>query len=155
MDDCRFDNWTRMLGKLQARRAAVKEMAGAGAALFSLAKLDLGLVQAQDVSIAGCKFTDDKCGKDKDCCSNNCSGKKKKKKKGGGGGKHKKNKKEGKCRCQDQGKSCNVDAGCCQGLCNGGVCRCAEKNERCNKDADCCGSKICKDIPGGNKACAA
>jgi len=154
MDDCRFDNWTRMLGKLQARRAALKEMAGAGAALFSLAKLDLGLVQAQDVSIAGCSFTGDKCKKGGDCCSNNCSGKKKKKKKGGGGGKHKKNKKEGKCRCQDQGKSCNVDAGCCQGLCNGGVCRCAEKNERCNKDADCCGSKNCADAGGGNKACA-
>ena len=36
MDECRFDNWTRMLGALQDRRAAVRELAGAGVASFFL-----------------------------------------------------------------------------------------------------------------------
>ena len=42
MDDCRFDNWTRLLGALQDRRAALKEMMAAGVALTALARADLG-----------------------------------------------------------------------------------------------------------------
>jgi hypothetical protein len=39
MDDCRFDNWTRMLGAIQDRRLALKEAVSAGVALVSLAPI--------------------------------------------------------------------------------------------------------------------
>ena len=45
MDDCRFDNWTRKIGKLQDRRTALRDLAGAGVALAALARADLGLAQ--------------------------------------------------------------------------------------------------------------
>ena len=60
MDDCRFDNWTRMLGALQDRRAALKEMVAAGVALVALARADLGFAQ-DDVLIEGCRLSGDPC----------------------------------------------------------------------------------------------
>jgi hypothetical protein len=153
MDDCRFDNWTRMLGRLQARRAALKEMAGAGAALFSLAKLDLGLVQAQDVGIAagGCKVPGASCSRPGDCCANKCSNRSKRecsKKKG-----KKKKKKcknvnvDGVCGCIDKGNNgCGGrDAACCNGFCDGDTCRCVGASGRCNVKDDCCDGRDCID----------
>lgn len=147
-----------MLGKLQDRRAALKEMAGASAALFSLAKLDLGLAQAQDVGILGCRLTGQSCSSASQCCSDKCSNSKKrecKKKRKGRKKKCKDKNVDGVCQCQDQGKSCNKDAACCQGLCdlNTRNCRCAEQSEICNRDADCCGSRKCEADSQGNKFC--
>ncbi len=145
-----------MLGKLQDRRAALKEMAGAGAALFSLAKLDLGLVQAQDVGVLGCRLTGDPCAGNSQCCSNMCSNTTKRncKKKKGKKKKCRNENVDGVCKCQDQGKSCDRDAACCKGLCStSNVCRCAENSEICNKDDDCCGGRTCKTDSGGNKFC--
>ena len=62
MDDCRFDNWTRMLGALQDRRAALKEMVAAGVALVALARADLGLAQ-DEALIEGCGLSGDPCSK--------------------------------------------------------------------------------------------
>ena len=78
MDECRFDNWTRMLGALQDRRVAVKEMAAAGAALVGLARLDLGLAQEDEVFIEGCRGEKEKCRRNNQCCSGTCKRKRRK-----------------------------------------------------------------------------
>jgi hypothetical protein len=159
MDDCRFDNWTRMLGKLQDRRVALKELAGAGTALFSLLKLDLGLVQAQEVGIAGCGIPGESCSKDGDCCSDKCSNSTKrvcdKKKSSKGKGKkkgHSKPKKKcrnenvaGVCGCIDRNKNgCDGrDGACCNGRCAGDTCVCVEPKSFCRTDKDCCDDKPC------------
>jgi hypothetical protein len=148
MDDCRFDNWTRMLGKLQDRRVALKELAGAGAALFSLAKLDLGLVQAQDVNIAGCKAPGQGCSKAGDCCSNKCTNSTKKECKKKKKGKKKKcsNKNvDGVCKCIDLGNNgCGGrDIACCKGHCEGDTCKCVGPKGICNTNEDCCENRKC------------
>ena len=79
MDECRFDNWTRMLGAIQDRRTALKDLAAAGAALLSLAKLELGLAQEGEVSIEGCRLSGDRCDRNKQCCSGKCNRKRRKK----------------------------------------------------------------------------
>ena len=74
MDDCRFDNWTRMLGALQDRRAALKEMAAAALALTALARADLGFAQEEDALVEGCRLSGDECSRKSQCCSNICHG---------------------------------------------------------------------------------
>ncbi len=74
MDDCRFDNWTRMLGKFQDRRAALRDLAGAGVALVALARADLGLAQKDDVLIEGCRLSGEGCSRNTQCCSDICKG---------------------------------------------------------------------------------
>ena len=80
MDECRFDNWTRLLGGLQDRRAALRELAGAGAALVALARADLGFAAEDDVLIEGCRLSGEGCSKNKQCCSDKCNRHRRKKK---------------------------------------------------------------------------
>ena len=81
MDECRFDNWTRLLGGLQDRRAALRELVGAGAALVALARADLGFAAEDDVLIEGCRLSGEGCSRNKQCCSNKCNRHRRKKKK--------------------------------------------------------------------------
>ncbi|MCC7022927.1 MAG: hypothetical protein IT338_08875 [Thermomicrobiales bacterium] len=138
MDDCRFDNLTRMLGGLQDRRSALRTLTGAGAALISLARADLGLAADDDVLIEGCRLTGERCKRNNNCCSGVCKGRKKHDKNG-------KKKREGECKCLGNGKKCKKDAACCKGFCDpkDNRCRCVGSNQTCNKDSDCCGNRKC------------
>ena len=119
MDECRFDNLTRMMAGLKDRRAALRDMTGAGLALVSLARADLGLAAEDDVLIEGCRLSGEKCDKDHQCCSNDCRGaKKKKKKKNDKNGNKKNRRKEGECRCKGEGDSCSKDAARSRGYSN-------------------------------------
>ncbi len=149
MDECRFDNWTRMLAALQDRRAAVKELAAAGAALVSLARLDLGLAQEDEVSIEGCRLTGDRCSRKKQCCSNKCKKKRRKRNRNDrdGNNRRRNRKGDGRCQCLGNGKNCRKDAACCKGRCdpNERRCRCVPANDICNRDDDCCGKRRCRE----------
>lgn len=154
MDDCRFDNWTRMLGALQDRRTALKEVAAAGAALVALAKADLGFAQEEgdDVLAEGCRRENESCSRNNQCCSEKC---KRKRRRGGGGGKNgkrRRNDRDGRCTCLKAGRSCRKDAACCKGRCdpNDRRCRCVPNRDICNKDDDCCGNKNCNNGFCGN-----
>jgi hypothetical protein len=154
MDECRFDNLTRMMAGLKDRRTALRDMTGAGLALVSLAKADLGLAAEDDVLVEGCRLSGEKCDKDHQCCSNDCrGGKRKKKKKNDKNGK-KNRRKEGECRCRGEGDSCNKDSACCRGRCNqnDGRCRCISDNGICSRDQDCCRGS-CKEDKNGNRFC--
>lgn len=130
MDDCRFDNWTRMISGQTNRRAVVSGLAGGAAALLTLVRAELGIAQDADVAIeANCKGNDAKCSKDKECCSKKC------RKKGRRG-------RNGKCECAGAGQGCKRDQGCCSGKCNGTQCVCGDKGDFCRKDGDCC-SNVC------------
>jgi len=129
MDDCRFDNWTRMLGAPKDRRTALKGMAGAGAALLGLARAELGFAQDGDVVIeAACRGTNAECNRNNQCCSEDCSGRR-----------------NGTCRCLRFGKSCRSgeDAACCNGRCTNGECKCVGNRGACGSDPDCCGDRKC------------
>jgi hypothetical protein len=162
MDDCRFDNWTRMFSGIRDRRTALRDLTAAGAALVSLAGLDLGLVSAEDVQVEGCRLSGDSCDKDKQCCSGICKGKKKKKKKknrnnnnnNNNNNKGKRNRDSGECKCLSSGSSCNRDAACCRGFCdaNDGRCRCVGQGGTCNRDQDCCDG-TCRSDNQGNRFC--
>lgn len=130
MDDCRFDNWTRMVSGQANRRTAVKGFAGGLAALATLARAELGIAQSADVTLEGnnCKANDDQCRGDNECCSKKCKKKRKARK--------------GKCVCAGAGAGCLRDQGCCSGKCNGTQCVCSNKDDICRNDSDCC-SKIC------------
>ncbi len=163
MDECRFDNWTRLLGGLQDRRAALRELAGAGTALLALARVDLGFAAEDDVLIEGCRLSGEGCSKNKQCCSDKCNRHRKKKKKKNNdnvnnGHHHHKNKKknDGECQCLDNGKSCRKDAACCRGFCdkNSFECRCVPSNDSCHTDNDCCKGNCVTDNQG-NKFCKA
>src|SRR5919107_216666 len=151
MDECRFDNLARMMAGLKDRRAALRDMTGAGLALVSLAKADLGLAAEDDVLVEGCRLSGDKCDKNNQCCSGDCRGGKKKKKKKNG---KKSKRKQGECRCRGEGDSCSKDSACCRGFCNGndGRCRCIPDNTTCNRDQDCCRGS-CKADKNGNRFC--
>ena len=153
MDECRFDNLTRMMAGLKDRRAALRDMTGAGLALVSLAKADLGLAAEDDVLVEGCRLSGDKCDKNNQCCSGDCRGGKKKKKKKDKNGKKNK-RKQGECKCRSEGSSCSKDSACCRGYCNknDGRCRCIPDNTTCNKDSDCCRGS-CKKDKNGNFFC--
>lgn len=155
MDDCRFDNLTRMLGGMQDRRSSLRTLAGAGVALISLARADLGLAVDDDVLIEGCRLTGERCSKHKQCCSNKCDRKRRKKRGHDAGDKnHRRNKNDGECRCSRNGKHCTKDAACCKGFCDqkDNRCRCVGANNTCNKDEDCCGNRKCVSN-GANKVC--
>ena len=163
MDECRFDNWTRLLGGLQDRRAALREVVGAGTALMALARADLGFAAEDDVLIEGCRLSGEGCSKNKQCCSDKCNRHKHKKKHNdndNNGGHHhhnkKKKKNDGECQCLDNGKFCNKDAACCRGFCdqNDSECRCVPSNDSCQKDSDCCKGNCVSDNQG-NKFCKA
>jgi hypothetical protein len=163
MNECRFDNWTRMLGALRDRRAAFKELTAAGVALVSLARVDLGLAQEDDVAVEGCRLTNERCKRNNNCCSGKCHRKRHKKKKhkdnndgGHNNRRHNKRKGEGQCECLGNGKSCSKDAACCKGHCdsNERKCRCVPANDRCNTDNDCCSNRKCVSDGGGSfKVC--
>lgn len=147
MDECRFDNLTRMMAGLKDRRAALRDMTGAGLALVSLAKADLGLAAEEDVLVEGCRLSGEKCDKNQQCCSGDCRGaKKKKNKKDGKKGKRR----EGECRCLGEGDNCSKDSACCRGYCNpnDGRCRCIPDNSRCDRDQDCCRGSCQRDKNG-------
>ena len=160
MDECRFDNLTRLFGAFKDRRTALKEMVGASAALVSLARADLGLAQDDDVLIEGCRLTGDRCGRNNQCCSNKCNRKRRKKRRrddrDGDRRNRRKKKNDGQCVCLSNGKKCRKDAACCRGHCdkNERRCRCVPANDTCNKDSDCCRGK-CRAAAGGNKFCKA
>ena len=62
MDDCRFDNWTRMVAGKSDRRTAVEGLAGGAAALLTLARAELGIAQESDVALeAECRVNGAKC----------------------------------------------------------------------------------------------
>jgi hypothetical protein len=147
MDDCRFDNWTRMFGAIQDRRSALMDAVSAGVALVSLARADLGFAAADDVLVEGCRLKGDRCDKNRQCCSNKCSGRKRHKKKHnhGGSNKHRHKKGSGECKCLGSGSKCSKDAACCKGRCDPKErrCRCVPANEICNKDEDCCDRRKC------------
>lgn len=156
MDDCRFDNWTRMLGGLRDRRTALKEVAGAGVALVSLARADLGFAQEDDVLVEGCRLTGERCKRNNNCCSGKCHRKKRKKRRNDNDGRRRKNRKgDGKCKCLGNGKKCKKDAACCKGYCdrNDRKCRCVGANDRCTNDSDCCGNRKCVNDGANNRVC--
>jgi hypothetical protein len=160
MDECRFDNWTRMLGALQDRRVALKEMVAAAVALTALARADLGFAQEEDALIEGCRLTGDPCSRDRQCCSNDCKGRRRRsrrrdKRDGDRRRRRDRDRNDGTCGCRGNGKSCTRDAACCGGRCDpfDNVCRCVGANGICNVDGDCCGSRICETDANGNKFC--
>lgn len=164
MDDCRFDNLTRMFAAVRDRRTAVGQLVGAGAALISLARADLGFAAEDDVLIEGCRLTGERCDRNKQCCSNDCNRKRRKRKKNKDGGRDDGNnrnrrrdrKGSGECRCKGNGKSCSKDAACCKGRCDQSErrCRCVPANDICNKDDDCCDRRKCvEDGSSGQKFC--
>jgi hypothetical protein len=163
MDECRFDNWTRMLGALRDRRAALKGLTAAAAALVSLARADLGFAAEDDVLVEGCRLSGEKCSKNKNCCSNLCSGRGRKKKRrknrrdeDGNRNRRRDRRREGECKCRGNGSNCRKDAACCRGFCdkNDGRCRCVPSNDTCNKDSDCCRGE-CRADNQGNRFCKA
>lgn len=133
MDDCRFDNWTRLFAGEATRRTAVKGLTGGAAAVALLARAQLGLAQeGDDVALeANCRGNGAKCSANRNCCSKKCN-------------------KKGKCVCAGQGAACKRDNGCCSGVCRDTQCKCGDKGDFCQNDADCC-SRICRE---GNCRCA-
>ena len=147
MDECRFDNLTRVFSAIRDRRAAVKELAGAGAAVLALARADLGFAQEDDVLVEGCQRNGARCSRDNQCCSNKCHRKRRKKRNRDHDGDNRKQRREdGECRCLKAGRSCRKDAACCKGRCdpNDRRCRCVPNEDICNKDDDCCDRRKCE-----------
>jgi hypothetical protein len=129
VDDCRFDNWTRLVATSD-RRTAVRGIAGSMAALALLARANLGLAEDTVVLEANCKGTGGKCKQNKQCCSKKCN-------------------KKGKCVCAGAGAGCKRDNGCCSGKCKGTQCVCGDKGDLCKNDSDCCS----KDCANGHCRC--
>jgi hypothetical protein len=161
MDECRFDNLTRMFGAIRDRRTAVKTLVAAGAALVSLAKAEFGIAAQDDVLIEGCRLTGERCDRDKQCCSDDCNRKRKKRKRnrdrdGDGRRRRRDRRGSGECRRRGNGKACRKDAACCRGRCDPieRRCRCVPANDICNKDDDCCDRRRCvEDGNTGQKFC--
>src|SRR5262249_36318768 len=134
---------------------------GAGAALASLARADLGFAAEDDVLIEGCRLSGEGCSRNKQCCSNKCNRHRHKKKHrndttNNGHRHHHHKKNTGECQCLDTGKSCRKDAACCRGYCdkNAFECKCVPSNESCHSDNDCCRGHCVTDNQG-NKFCKA
>ena len=142
MDNCRFDNWTRMFGALRSRRAAIGELLGAAGALFALARFEVGLAAAADVNIEDCRETNVECTRDTQCCSGVCAGRKRRRRRRGGGRNRRgrRDRRTGNCRCKRFGTSCRNSAACCNGTCDPGsaTCTCVTRNNICRTDQDCC-----------------
>src|SRR4051812_48219187 len=135
MDNCRFDNLTRMIAAQADRRTAVKALAGTVAAIATVARVELGFAQDEVGIEVDCKPNGERCHTDDDCCSIHCK---------------KKNGKK-KCKCAGTGADCKADIGCCKGICDNGnkKCRCGNTDEFCNNDNDCCSN----DCSGGKCKC--
>ncbi len=142
MDNCRFDNLTRMVAVQADRRTAVKAFAGGIAALATLARVELGLAQGGDVGIEShCELNGARCRRDGQCCSLKC------KKRSGSN--------RGRCKCASRGAGCKAAAGCCTGYCASGTCSCIPNNNNapCGTNSDCCSSNCeettstCKCVP--------
>lgn len=155
MDECRFDNWTRLIAGLRDRRAAIKEMTGAGLALVSLARADLGFAAEDDVLVEGCRLAGDACSRNSQCCSDFCKGRKRKKKKKDERGGKNRRREDGECRCVNSGSTCTKDAACCRGFCNlnDNRCRCTPEGATCNNNDDCC-KGTCRTDREGNAFCS-
>jgi hypothetical protein len=135
MDDCRFDNWTRMVAGTSDRRTAVAGLAGGAAALLSLARAELGIAQEGDIALeADCRVNGARCRRDGNCCSLKCQVR---------GRRNRRRRRRGKCVCAGQGANCQRDRGCCSGICRSGNCDCGNKGDFCSNDADCC-SRRCE-----------
>jgi hypothetical protein len=73
MDDCRFENWMRIVAGKSDRRTAVITLAGGAPAALTLARAELGIAQESNVALeADCRVNGGTCGKDHDCCSGSC-----------------------------------------------------------------------------------
>jgi hypothetical protein len=131
LDNCRFDYRTRSVAGTSDRRTAVKGLAGAAAALLSLAQAGLGLAQNAERT---CKVNDASCTRDNDCCSFKCKVRNKRRN-------NRRNR--GTCKRAGEGQRCQRDNGCCSGVCRNTQCRCGDKGDFCNNDSDCC-SRICQ-----------
>jgi hypothetical protein len=157
MDECRFDNWTKMFGGILDRRTALKQVAGAGVALMALARVELGLAQDEEVGIEGCRLSGESCDRHKQCCSNKCKGRKRRRRRRNEDDRRRRRRREdrsGTCRCLGNGANCNKDAACCRGRCdpNERRCRCVPPNDICTKDDDCCRGS-CQADDQGNRFC--
>jgi hypothetical protein len=136
MDDCRFDNWTRLIARLENRRAVARRLAGAVGTLLLLARTELGFAQGDDgVLDEACRANGGRCRRDVQCCSFNCRRR--------GGGQRNRRNQLGECRCVGEGSRCRRDRGCCAGLCRSGSCDCGETGEFCTTGNDCC-SRLCQ-----------
>jgi hypothetical protein len=125
VDECRFDSWTRLVGAKTDRRGAVKGLAGGGAALLALARVELGIAQEADVGIErNCRDNSSRCRRDNQCCSFRCNRRRKKRR--------------GRCRCAREDNRCQGDSACCAGVCRSGRCRCGRTSDFCDNDGDCC-----------------
>jgi hypothetical protein len=157
MDECRFDNWTRLLAGLRDRRTALRDLTGAGLALVSLARADLGLAADDDVLVEGCRLSGDECDRNSQCCSDICkrSKRRRKNRRDDGNNRRRRDRRRGECRCLGSGKSCNRDAACCRGFCDrsDNRCRCTPQGETCNRDQDCC-KGTCRTDNQGNRFCS-
>jgi hypothetical protein len=144
MDNCRFDNLTRVIAVQADRRTAVKALAGTVAALATLARAELGFAQIEVGIEVDCRDNGERCRRDDQCCSLKCK---------------KKNGKK-RCKCAGTDSPCKADIGCCQGICDDvdNTCRCGNTDEFCNNDNDCCSNdcseeRKCKCIKD-NERCA-
>jgi hypothetical protein len=134
VDDCRFDNWTRMVAGKSDRRTAVMGLAGGAAALLTLVRAELGIAQESGVDLeAECRDNGDRCRRDNNCCSLNCKLRRNRR----GGGRNRRSRR-GKCQCSGAGERCQRDLGCCAGICRNGNCDCGDDGDFCGDDNDCC-----------------
>jgi hypothetical protein len=130
MDNCRFDNLTRIVAAQADRRTALKGFAGDLAALATLARVELGFAQEGEVGIEiKCLSNNKKCRRSSQCCSLKCSGARR-----GKQGKRRR----GRCKCVGRGDACRADIGCCTGVCRNGNCACGNTNDFCTGNNDCC-----------------
>ena len=115
MDQERFGQISRAVGRAGSRRAALAALAGAAlAAVPGLARA--GEVGGQSNIIKGCRLPGQRCRKGSNCCTNRCGG-------------------DQRCRCVNKKGSCLVDMGggitlpvhavCCSNKCDdkSGQCR--------------------------------
>ena len=73
MDDCRFENWMRIVAGKSDRRTAVMALAGGAPAPLTLARAERGIAQGSDVALeADCRVNGGIFGKDNDYCSGSC-----------------------------------------------------------------------------------
>jgi hypothetical protein len=123
MDNCRFDNLTRVIAAQADRRTAVKRFAGGLAALAALARVELGFAQDVEGEIK-CLDNGSRCRRSGQCCSLKC--------------RRRRGRKRGRCKCAGSGADCKADIGCCTGVCRSGTCRCGNTTDFCTNDNDCC-----------------
>ncbi|MFM9105420.1 MAG: hypothetical protein ACKOWF_01820 [Chloroflexota bacterium] len=156
MDRSEFDQIARLLGGAASRRAGLKAafaalVGGAGglaAGAQAEAKPRSRGEREEERSEAdaekrpcGPKPKDNRCRKDRDCCTNYCVRKKKKQGKG--------KRSIGRCRCVKVGRKCKSGQKCCGGtVCQTGICTprqpgCKADGAACSANAECCANSYC------------